>query len=554
MPPTAPAAKRTTTKPRRKSLANRRTAWQCPHEECRIWNDDHREACSGCHRQPNGESLVAESKPVADIAGVELDLPVDSIEQSTFNPRIEFDGTELDELAESLQKHGQLQNLVVYRDTDCHRLIAGERRWRAAKLAGIPTLRCRVLSVTRAQAAEMAGEENLRRVDLSAIEVARWYRTMLDEAGWTQEQLGERVGVEQSTISNRLRLLRLPDVWQRRIIRREIPETHARQLVKWCDVEVVLIEVEGFLAERYGEKGGTFQIPALKDWDSLIWRAASAVSMPVKPANYFNVRRGREWVNGSVAWTKKELDQHRDELQIRKLGSEERAFNVTRWWELQDQYAKAREEREARRSTKSKGSADPLTPGEQRKKAEQAKEQRQTRLGRYLARWYQARLLERTDSLDSDQLTRLAIAVIAAEKYCAGDICEAVGRSAGGIGGETRAGAAWAAIKDLDADAHAAALRDVARKLIAVDVKSWASPLHPEDHESICRSLGITLDDWRVDAEYLAILTKDEIAALAKSARIAVDGTSKSDYVAAVLAQPSRIDLPKELAKAKPCR
>ena len=129
------------------------------------------------------------------------------------NPRKAFDQAALDELAASIKEVGILQPLVVVVDheRDGYRLIAGERRWRAAKLAGLETVPVIAREITAAQEAEAMLVENLQREDLDPIEEASALKGLLSDHGYTQEQLAGKLGISQAHIANRTRLLRLPE-------------------------------------------------------------------------------------------------------------------------------------------------------------------------------------------------------------------------------------------------------------------------------------------------------------------------------------------------------
>lgn len=148
--------------------------------------------------------------PSAAPGGVQL-LPVDRVLRDGNQPRKSFDEAKLQELANSIQTQGVLQPLLVRKDGDSFRLIAGERRWRAAQLAGLQEVPCVVREATEAQAFELALVENLQRADLNPLEEAEGYRRLIDEFHLTQELVSQRVGKERSSIANALRLLTLPD-------------------------------------------------------------------------------------------------------------------------------------------------------------------------------------------------------------------------------------------------------------------------------------------------------------------------------------------------------
>jgi len=138
-------------------------------------------------------------------------LPVDAIDPDPENARTHFDTEQLQALADDLKRHGQIQNAVVFPNGDRYTLVAGERRWRACKLAGINTLVCLVLPRNLAMEAreEMAFAENMSRCDLRPTEVAVRWKNLMERWGVTGSELARRIGVAQSTVSKKLALLKL---------------------------------------------------------------------------------------------------------------------------------------------------------------------------------------------------------------------------------------------------------------------------------------------------------------------------------------------------------
>ena len=173
-------------------------------------------------REPNGEPPRAGGVAKLDI---ELIRPDDA------QPRRKFDEASLDELARSIRNQGLLQPLLVRRDGKGYRLIAGERRWRAAQRAGLLEVPVLVREATDTEAFELALVENLQREDLSPLEEAEGYRRLLEEREWTQEQVAERVGKERSTVANSLRLLALPAELKQLLEAGELDMGHARALL-----------------------------------------------------------------------------------------------------------------------------------------------------------------------------------------------------------------------------------------------------------------------------------------------------------------------------------
>ena len=166
--------------------------------------------------------------------------PIEEIRPSADNPRHLFDEKRLQELADSIRTQGLVQPLVVrLRNPEemaggpgpSFELIAGERRWRAAQRAGLKDVPVVVKDVNASRAFELALVENLQREDLNAIEEAEAYRRLSDEFGYTQEQLAERVGRDRTTVTNSLRLLKLPAGVQRMVQMSELSAGHARALL-----------------------------------------------------------------------------------------------------------------------------------------------------------------------------------------------------------------------------------------------------------------------------------------------------------------------------------
>ncbi|MGH7352961.1 MAG: ParB/RepB/Spo0J family partition protein [Candidatus Rokuibacteriota bacterium] len=159
-----------------------------------------------------GLGALLSSTPVEEESLVEI--PVDRISVNPNQPRKTFDFNSLKELSESIRTSGVIQPIIVRREGDGYQLIAGERRWRAARQAGLQRVPGIVREATDAQSLELALIENLLREDLNPIEEADAYRKLLAQFGWTQDELAQRVGRDRSTIANCLRLLRLPEVIQ----------------------------------------------------------------------------------------------------------------------------------------------------------------------------------------------------------------------------------------------------------------------------------------------------------------------------------------------------
>lgn len=163
---------------------------------------------------------------------VSREIPINDIIPNKRQPRRHFDQDALDELAESIQVHGVLSPILVRPlSVGKYELIAGERRWRAAQLAGLKTIPVAVRSVAGQESLELAIIENVQREDISAYEAAMAYRLLIDEFGLNQEDVAMRVGKTRTSISNTLRLLRLPESILVGLQEATITEGHARALL-----------------------------------------------------------------------------------------------------------------------------------------------------------------------------------------------------------------------------------------------------------------------------------------------------------------------------------
>jgi ParB family chromosome partitioning protein len=160
-----------------------------------------------------------------------LKLPIEAISRDLSQPRRVFDEEKLKELAASIRAQGLIQPVLVRREGDGYRLIAGERRWRAAQLAGLKEIPALVREATEAEAFELALVENLQRADLNPIEEAEGYRRLVEEFALTQEQVSQKVGKDRSTVANALRLLQLPDEVKSLVASGAINMGHARALL-----------------------------------------------------------------------------------------------------------------------------------------------------------------------------------------------------------------------------------------------------------------------------------------------------------------------------------
>ncbi|RKY77104.1 DNA-binding protein [candidate division KSB1 bacterium] len=164
------------------------------------------------------------------------DIEVDKIVPNPYQPREDFDRTALEELKNSIAERGVIQPITVRRTNDSYQLIAGERRWRAVKELGYEKIPAFIMEISsEAELLELALIENLQREDLNPIDVAKAYQRLMEECQLTQEQVAQKVGKDRTTITNFLRLLRLPEPIQASVRAGGLSMGHARALLALPD-------------------------------------------------------------------------------------------------------------------------------------------------------------------------------------------------------------------------------------------------------------------------------------------------------------------------------
>ena len=163
------------------------------------------------------------------------DIPLKDIDINQSQPRKAFDEQSLQELAQSIQEVGLLQPILVTEHRNRYRIVAGERRFRAARLAGLSAVPCIVREFTANEQMEAALVENLQREDLNAIEEAQAVQALMQAAGYTQEQVAQRLGKSRPAVANLLRLLALPEAIQQMVVAGALSQGHARALAAVAD-------------------------------------------------------------------------------------------------------------------------------------------------------------------------------------------------------------------------------------------------------------------------------------------------------------------------------
>lgn len=185
-----------------------------------------------------GLGALLSSDRTIDLGTESSEVEIDSIVPGPQQPRTYFDEASLESLAESIRSHGVVQPLLVRRRDGGYELIAGERRWRAAKLAGLTGVPVVVKEVPDDNLLEIALIENIQRENLNPIEEAQAYKKLIETVGLTQEALASRIGRDRSYITNYLRLLRLPEDLQQLVIEGRLSTGHARTLLALTHVDL----------------------------------------------------------------------------------------------------------------------------------------------------------------------------------------------------------------------------------------------------------------------------------------------------------------------------
>ncbi len=180
-----------------------------------------------------GKGLSAIFGDVKDIESEDRieTISIDLIVKNPFQPRISFDEEALNELALSIKQKGVIQPILVRQKGDKYELVVGERRLLAAKKAGLSTIPAIIKDISDSESAELALVENLQRRDLNPVEEALAYRRLMDEFGYTQEEVAKRVGKDRATVANTLRLLNLPNEVLEMLKKGEISAGHARAIL-----------------------------------------------------------------------------------------------------------------------------------------------------------------------------------------------------------------------------------------------------------------------------------------------------------------------------------
>ncbi len=185
---------------------------------------------------PSATPVSPALEPAPSARSAPGEIPVDRIDPNPEQPRRRFDASALASLSDSIEQHGVLQPIVVRRVGDRYQLVVGERRWRAARAAGLAAIPAVVADVDDRDRLEVALVENVQRRDLNPIELAHAFRVLVD-SGRTQDEIGKRVSLDRSTIANHLRLLELPRELQEDVEEQRLSAGHAKALLQVTNPE-----------------------------------------------------------------------------------------------------------------------------------------------------------------------------------------------------------------------------------------------------------------------------------------------------------------------------
>lgn len=214
-----------------------------------------------------------------------LQVPIEDIIPNRFQPRLNFDDSSLQELASSIKQHGIIQPLVLRKVGDKYEIIAGERRYKASKIAGLTSVPAIISQLDDKNSAEVAIVENIQRKDLSSIEEAKSYKTLLDKGYLTQEQLAKRMGVSQSAVSNKLRLLSLSAEVQQALMDGKISERHARSLLQVSDNEEQINWLNKIISERITVRDLEKMIKNRKEKEAPVIKINPSIEEVIKNSN-----------------------------------------------------------------------------------------------------------------------------------------------------------------------------------------------------------------------------------------------------------------------------
>jgi len=186
------------------------------------------------------------------------EVEIDEIRPNPFQPRMKFDDQSIEELAQSIKESGVVQPIIVTPEEDHYKIIVGERRWRASQKAGLRKMPVLIRNIPREKQLEISLIENIHREELNPLEIAQAYQRLIDESGYTQQEIAEKVGKDRTSVTNYVRLLKLPQEIQDHVNEGTLSMGHARTLLALEETSAQLFAcrqvVEKSLSVRNTEK------------------------------------------------------------------------------------------------------------------------------------------------------------------------------------------------------------------------------------------------------------------------------------------------------------
>jgi ParB/RepB/Spo0J family partition protein len=473
--------------------------------------------------------------------GETFDLPVDSVSPSPDNPRKQFDEKRLRELADSIAEIGQIQPIVVLPAVEGrYEIVAGERRWRACRIAGLATVRAEIRPIAPREAAIVRLVENGARDPLNAVEEARAFRqATTGPDGWTQRELADRLGVSASFVGNRIRLLKLPDEWLDRLVSDEITETQARELIPWAEYPDVLASIQAGLTTTNNAREKLSGNEFADEIEAAVRDVAR--NMSADP-----------WVYKPRLFAPTETQ--RKALDIKKFGHREYALNTALFDQLQaDAQAKATRREKVAAEKQAQRSLDPETEREnERAKAESFAR----KLARYRTRWQQTQIADRLRTCEEPGLLlRLACHCMV---YGQPRAKEAALREA--IEGSTAEKPVFAEGLYFDLEALgrgeevSGAARHALARIVSFDVESGAASFRAGEIDRLADELGIDLEnDWTLDREFLELHTLSQLRDLAAEwgATCGLEGMTRAELLNTIEREARKAPCPRELRTLK---
>lgn len=195
------------------------------------------------------DAILIDNEDQKEQNGVSV-VRISEVEPNPTQPRKNFENEPLEALAESISQHGIIQPIVVRPKDGMYMIVTGERRWRAARMAGLSEIPVIVIEADDKKAAELALVENIQRKDLNPVEEARAYADLIEEYSYTQEEIAKKVGRSRSSITNSLRLLDLPDSVLNKLATGELSEGHAKVLLSIKDAEKIEKAAEAVISRE----------------------------------------------------------------------------------------------------------------------------------------------------------------------------------------------------------------------------------------------------------------------------------------------------------------